>query len=185
MKVSAVIASHWNSNDKPLVLQDCINSLVGTDEILSLVTSDKNHISFTEAWNKVASLATGDYLIFIGDNNTLFKGNLKDLCIENTVTTPNINGKSENFNGMVFCMPRNIYEQIGLYDMRFSNGSHWEDIDLWRRLIESNIMLQNVSSVEFYRPQGGKTIDNLHNHMERKLLNQSIYLDKWKDAKRF
>lgn len=185
MKISALVSSLWIDDEKPSILKRCLDSLVGADEILSLVTHDSTPLGFADSWNRLATLSTGDYIVFIGDNNIMTLGNLKELCIPNTVTSPSINGGSSEFQGMVFCMPRNIYNQIGLYDMKFNYGCHWEDIDLWRRIKENNIELKVISAVNFNRPQGGRTIDLFPDHIAKKRLNHSLYIEKWGDDKRF
>lgn len=177
--ISALVSSYWIDDKKPEILKKCLDSLEGADEILSLVTHKKSPLGFADAWNRLATLAKGDYLIFIGDNNSLTKGDLKDLCVPDTVTSPLINGRGQEFWGMVFCMPRSIYEKIGLYDMRFNNGNHWEDQDLWDRLRLANIPRISISSVDFHRPQGGRTIDADPNANYKKSINAEIFKEKW------
>lgn len=177
--ISALVSSYWVDGQKAEILQRCLDSLEGADEILSLVTHHKCPLGFADAWNRLATLAKGDFLIFIGDNNTLTRGSLSQLCISGTVTSPLINEKGQEFWGMVFCMPRDIYESVGLYDMRFNNGSHWEDTDLLRRLKEKNIPLKSVPDVNFNRPQGGRTIDATPGNEHKKTINAEIFIKKW------
>jgi len=184
MKVSALISSFWIDDEKPNILKKCLDSLEGVDEILSLVTHPKSPVGFSLSWNRLSLLATGDYIIFIGDNNIMTKGNLKDMCIPNTVTSALSNNNDCGFNGTVFCLPRNIFETIGLYDLRFNDGSHWEDIDLWRRLKESNIPMETITTINFDRPMGGRTIDKIDNHLQRKIRNNHLYKIKWGDELR-
>lgn len=179
--ISALVSSYWVDDEKPEILKKCLNSLEGADEILSLVTHKKTPLGFSDAWNRLATLAKGDYLIFIGDNNTLVKGTLDQLCIPGTVTSPLINGQSQEFWGMVFCLPREVYEELGLYDMRFNNGSHWEDTDLWRRIKKAEIPLQSVKEVDFYRPSGGRSIDADPRNVDKKSINCELFKDKWKE----
>lgn len=179
--ISALVSSYWIDDKKPEILKKCLDSLEGADEILSLVTHKKSPLGFADAWNRLATLARGDYLIFIGDNNSLTKGDLKDLCVPDTVTSPLINGRGQEFWGMVFCMPREVYEKIGLYDMVFNNGSHWEDTDLWRRIKRSGTPLISVPIVEFRRSCGGRTIDADPSSNYKKSINAEIFKRKWNE----
>ena len=177
--VSALIASYWIDDEKPEILKRCLNSLEGADEILSLVTHNKAPSNFTDSWNKLATLSTGDYLIFIGDNNVLTTGNLKALCVPDTVTSPLLDGKAQDFWGMVFCMPRNVYEKMGLYDPEYSKGCHYEDEDLYKRLQKEGIPCISVSSVNFTRGGGGRTINALPEFSIKSATNRQIYERKW------
>jgi GT2 family glycosyltransferase len=179
--ISALVSSYWVDDEKPEILKRCLNSLEGADEILSLVTHSKAPSNFTDSWNRLATLAKGEYLIFIGDNNTLTNGDLKHLCIPNTVTSPLIDGKAQDFWGMVFCMPRNIYEKIGLYDPVYARGCHYEDEDLYKRLQQAGIPCFSVSSVNFTRGGGGRTIHSMHNYEGKSAVNKMIYERKWND----
>ena len=179
MKVSALICSLWVDKNKPQVLYKCINSLKGADEVLSLVTEPSTRLGFADSWNRLAGIATGDYLIFIGDSNVLIKGNLKDLCIPDTVTFPIVNGF---FSAVIFCMPRNIYEQIGLYDISFNNGVHYEDLDFWRTVLKNEIKYKAIDNVVFYKFIEGRSINKIKNMNNLEELNKSVYIKKWGDT---
>jgi len=182
MKISVVISSYWVDDEKPSLLKRCVDSLVDADEILTLVTFPKASLSFAEAHNRIATLATGDYIIVVGDNAVLAEGSLKDMCIPNTVTSPLINSAPFGASGIViYCMPRNIYEKVGIYDPIFYNGSHWEDTDLLRNLYENNIEVKQLETVNFSKSQNGRTIESFSNFEEKRQHNQDVYFKKWKD----
>lgn len=180
MKVSVVIASLWNHPNSKNLLEECINSLIGADEILTLVTTPTSPLGFAEAFNKIASLATGDFIIPIGHANKQTSGNLKELCIEDCVTYPNLNNSSTG-NPYIFCLPRNIYNKYGLYDMRYNDGNHWEETDFWKTMTTNNINIANISSVNFNKDFGGSSMTQIPDIQKRVEHNREIYRLKWGD----
>jgi len=179
MKVSVVISSLWVHLDQPNTLQRCINSLVGYDELLSLVTTENAKLGFADSWNRITKLATGDYIVYVGDNNYQTAGNLQELCIPNTVTSPTICRQEQDFWGMVFCMPRELAIKFGPYDMVYNNGSHFEDTDLAMRLEKAGIPCKCIKSVNFDRPSGGKNIEADINFMKKRGINAEIFRQRW------
>lgn len=177
MKVSAIVSSYLIDDGKNGLLRKCIKSLAGHDELI--VFAHKG-LGFCEAWNTAASFATGDYLVLIGDNTTLDKGTLKDLAIEDKVVLPLVNGKQKEFNGVVICMPREIYEKHGLYDMVYNDGIHYMDDDLYLRLRSEGVPVITNPGVNFYHPQGGRTVNNIEGFEERVKRNNDIFFERWK-----
>jgi hypothetical protein len=186
MKLSVIINSYFIDDEKPNILKRCMDSMQGADEILALATIPGSNISFAEGYNRISKLATGDFIMVIGDN-FICEGNLKDLCIPNFVAVPKINGVNYPEEWMmVYCMPRGIFEDLskdyGLYDPIFNHGSHWEDTDLWRRTRASHKIV-GVPSVHCYK-QGnisGRTIGKLPDWLNRIEINKKAYKDKWGD----
>jgi hypothetical protein len=78
-------------------------------------------------------------------------------------------------------MPRNIVQTIGLYDMRFNEGSHWEETDFWRRLRANNVKITPIEFVNFDKPLKGTSISNIEHHEGRKERNKKLYFEKWGD----
>lgn len=180
MKISVVISSYWVDDEKPMLLKKCVDSLKGADEILTLVTFPKAPLSFSEAHNRIAKLATGDYIIVVGDNATLVEGKLQDMCIPNTVTSALINYQPFGPTGIViYCFPRDIYEKLGLYDPLFNDGSHWEDTDMLRRLYENGVEVLQLGNVNFYKPSNGRTIQTREDFEKKRQHNQDVYYKKW------
>jgi hypothetical protein len=187
MKLSVIINSYFIDDEKPNILKRCMDSMQGADEILALATIPGSNISFAEGYNRIAKLATGDFIMVIGDN-FICEGNLKDLCVPGFITVPNINNKPyPNEWMMTFCMPRNIFEDLskdfGLYDPIFYNGSHWEDTDLWRRARYNHSVI-GMPTVNLHKQEGkmGRTIGKIPNHLDRIEINKKAYLDKWGDT---
>lgn len=176
--ISVVISCYIVDGEVPKLLKRCVASLREYDEIV--IYSHKGGFGFAESWNLAAELAHGDYLIFIGCTNILISGSLSDLCVPDTVTSPLVNGNSQEFWGFVFCMPRNIYEKHGLYDMVYNEGSHMEDEDLWNRLKSNNVMLKSISTVNFSHEIDGKSISKTPSVNDRISKNRNIFNERWK-----
>ncbi len=102
------------------------------------------------------------------------------MCIPDTVTFPKLNGRFDALP-WIFCVPKNIYEQIGLYDMRFNEGSHWEDTDFWRRIRANNIKIAPIEFVNFNKPVNGTSIRHIENSQGRIERNKQLYFEKWGD----
>lgn len=178
MKISVVIASLIDDAVKLEATQRCVKSLIGADEVIVLSPNDYSW-GFCRAWNTAASLATGDFLVFVGATNFLTIGSIRDLAVEDTVTCPLINGRAQEFWGFVFCVPRNIYEKYGLYDMAYNDGIHLMDEDLWKRFKKEGVALKSIDSVNFDHPLGGLTINNTHNFHEKAQKNIDIFNERW------
>lgn len=184
MKVSVIINSYFIDNEKPNILKRCMDSFKEADEVIALATIPESKISFADGYNRIVKISTGDFIVVVGDNFTC-EGNVRDLCIPNKVTVPNINNiKYPGEWMMAYCMPRNIYKELskefGLYDPIFFNGSHWEDTDLWRRT-RSKYNIIGVETVNFYKPEKSRTIYNMPNYLNKIEINKTAYANKWGD----
>jgi hypothetical protein len=78
-------------------------------------------------------------------------------------------------------LPRYIYEEFGLYDMRYNEGSHWEDTDLWRTYTVNNIKIKTIDTVDFNKLSNGRTIYNIPDVKVRIAKNMDEYKKKWGD----
>ena len=179
MRLSVLVSSYWVDSDKSSILANCLNSIDNADEVLSLVTPFNYRLGYADGWNRLATLATGDFLLFIGDSCKIESGNIKDLCIPGTVTSPLLNGKAQNFWGSVFCMPREVYNTIGLYDMAYNDGCHYEDEDLYKRLSHNGINTISINTVNVIKNTGGRTIDKIAGNDHKKGINQQIFNNRW------
>lgn len=179
MRLSVLVSSYWIDGEKPTILKECLETIKDADEVLSLVVPSNFRLGYADAWNRLATLATGDYLIFMGDNCRVYFGNLRDLCVPGTVTSPMLNNKPRDFWGSVFCMPRDIYKQIGLYDMDYNEGCHYEDEDLYKRLSHNGIPTLSINSVNVIKDSGGRTIDKITGSDYKKGLNREVFNRKW------
>lgn len=179
MKLSVLVSSYWLDADKPTVLKGCLNSIENADEVIALVNPFNYRLGYADSWNRLATLATGDFILFMGDNCRIESGNIKDLCVPNAVTSPLLNGVAQDFWGSVFCMPREVYNTIGLYDMDYNNGCHYEDEDLWKRLTKNKIQTMSINTVNVVKNLGGRTIDKIPGNDHKKGINREVFNKKW------
>jgi hypothetical protein len=180
--LSAVINSLFIDDEKPNMLKRCMDSLSTADEVIALVTTPSSKISFAEGYNKIVTQAKGDYIFVLGDS-FIAEGDLKDLCIPETITVPNINNKVYPAESMMaYCMPKDILvdisKEFGLYDPIFYKGSHWEDTDLWRRA-KKKYKIIGVESVNLNKPVYSRTIGSMHGSISRIDANMIAYRKKW------
>lgn len=170
----SVVIPHWNYDDHMIdVLQKCVDSLVGYDE---LIIVDNDGIGFAKAVNRGLRIAHGDYIFIVNNDTVQLNGSLKDLCYEGTVTVPRITGQVDQMPRAFYCMPRTVYEQVGGYDERFKVG-YYEDDDLIMRWNIADIPIRTVSTVEVVHI-GGETMK----HVDRKQAmegNKKLFDEKW------
>ena len=161
-KLSIVITAVNISPEHIQMTKECIESLKGVDEIVLIecgkeMSDTKTHIKiyFSEiippnkARNLGLQVATGDYIGFLNNDTKMIEGNLKDLCRENTATSPIINNEISPYGiwGAFFVAPRNIFEKIGGWDERFE--MYWDDNDFIKRMEQANIKREIIESVKF------------------------------------
>ena len=141
--------------------QKCIDSFKPQADELIVVESAGDHTwdadvfvkykkscGYTKGVNTIFRVAKGDYVLFTSNDTELLEGNLKDLCIPNTVTSPKIfPSHKSGLSGVSFCMPRNLIESFGLLDEHMI--MQHSDNDFARRLMKANIPIKVVDTVFF------------------------------------
>lgn len=174
MAKTSVIIPHWPWGEEiQEKLRQCVQSLSGADEVL-IVVNDK--IGFAKAVNQGLRSATGDYLIVL-NNDTIVSGDLHDLCIEGTVTSPLVNGMEKSFWGACFCIPREVYEKVGGLDEDFKVG-YFEDDAYIITLERAGVPMGGVRTVNI-STQGGATMQTLEDRDEIFKTNQEIFRKKY------
>lgn len=174
------MCSLLNSPDKEKVIKECIDLLKGYDELI-LLKVQPGEMGYCEAWNKAASKASGDFLIFVSDDNFVTEGNLQSMCKEDEVISPtghNVGGDS--FWGGMFCLPRKIYEKYGLYDMIFNDGIHYMDTDLARRYDKEGVKMSRTTGVVVDHRDPGYTLSKIPDFNSKVEKNKILYEEKWK-----
>ena len=110
----------------------------------------KTNLDFTKGVNSIFKIARGDYILFCANDTYLEKGNIRDLCIPDTVTSPIIS--TQNFNtpisGSSFCVPKNVLDKVGMLDE--SMETYYSDTEFIDRLNYFKIKMTFVSSVVVY-----------------------------------
>ena len=138
-------------------------------------------MGFSRAVNKGYELARGDYIIMATDDCFLTGGSLEDLAVEGTVTSPVIDGRGEQaFSGVMWCVPRDIYEKYGMLDEKYSEGIFFEDEDYWMLLKTENIPHKCINTVCVAHPEGGSTLKNVEEYTRRVNINKIYFNDKWR-----
>lgn len=136
-------------------------------------------------------LATGDYIAVVNNDCRVAEGDVYDLCVPETVTSPLViaerQGLGEStepgaFHGCFWVMPRSVLDWVGLLDERFERAQ-WEDDDLLARLRQAGIPTQQVASVRV-RHVGGLTTVKVPEHRTWLKLNAQRFEEKWGSFRR-
>jgi GT2 family glycosyltransferase len=150
----SVIIPHWGYSDEiNETLQKCVNSLGDGKEIFIMQNEGDG---FAKNVNLGLKQVSGDYLMVVNNDIVWDYGNIEDLCIPGTVTSPKVNGDSQPFWGCFFCIPREVYEKIGGLDEQFGVG-YYEDDDYIKRLEEAGIPMKCVETCNI-TSKGGQTM---------------------------
>ena len=174
MKVSVIIP-HWPLNEElDMLLDRCVATLRGYDELLVIVNDG---IGFGPAVNRGLRLAHGDFLLVVNNDTAVLSGDLTDLCDRTAVTVPKIDGQVDQLPRAFFCMPRWVYEDVGGYDERFHMG-YFEDDDLIKRLDIHGVPIRTVDRVQVSH-LGGTTMRQIESYDDIFRENMRRYQQKW------
>lgn len=179
IKISVVIPYFESDLDKRRVLQEAVDSLDTYDELI--IVNDIKSRGPTRAVIQGFAIAHGDYIICMTDDLKQLGGSLVDLCIPGVVTSPKINEtvKGDELWGMMFCIPRPIYEQVGVLDPIYDGGLYYDDEDLVRTLRANGIPMQGIDSVSFSHPEGGRSLRDNPRVKEMLDRNRKLFGEKW------
>lgn len=133
------------------MVERCIKSFAGQYD--ELVVIDSKTKSLAEKQNIGMRKAKGDYLIVSNDDVEANKGVLRHLCKKDQVLSPLVNGGVfKKFHGHMFCLPRDVYAEVGGFD-ETCPGVYHIDSDMWLRLKRAG-----------YEPEISEEIDVWHRH---------------------
>jgi len=139
------------------VLQKCINSLKGHDNLLILAGKQK---TLPGAWNMCLEMSFGmgaEFVILSNDDIILERGTLDMLCMENAVVSPMVNnGVFKVFHAHIFALPRNIWEKIGPFDERFE--VYYADTQYAMRLRNAGVDVHINPNVNVKHPEPARTL---------------------------
>lgn len=170
---TSVIIPHWPLNQElDMLLEHCVRSL-HADEIIVVVNEG---IGFAKAVNQGLRLAHGDYLFVVNNDTVVLAGDIKDMCVPDTVTVPKIHGQVDEMPRAFYCMPRSVYKLVGGYDERFEMG-YFEDDDFITRLSKYEVLIKTVGTVEVSH-LGGTTMHQLDRDAIFEA-NKERFYDKW------
>ena len=128
-------------------------------------------------------LATGDFVAVVTNDSRVADGDVHDLCVPGTVTSPIVLEKPGiepgGFHGAFWVAPHEVLDRVGLLDERFE-GAFFEDDDYLERLRRAGIPTRQVASVRVWSRRIGLTMSKLPD-AGRGLLaaNERRFQEKW------
>jgi glycosyltransferase involved in cell wall biosynthesis len=174
--ISVVIPFYDNCPEKKEVLKRTVESFRDYDELI-LVWNDG--MGMSKAVNKGFELARGDFIVMASDDAYFIEGSFKDLAIPGVVTSPKVNNHFQAFSGVMFCVPRDIYEKYGMWDEEYSKGIYFEDEDYWLMLKANKIPHACIESAHLVHSHGGLTLTKTPNYDEKTAINKAYFNKKW------
>ena len=163
-----VAISYWESDPgKREVLNDCLISLKGYDELLVLAGKQP---TLPIAWNMCLDLAFGtmkaEYVVLMNDDVVLTKGEVRDLCKPGAVVSPLINGGDwKIFHAHVFCLPKTVWEKVGRFDEQFQ--VYWADTSYAVRLKRAGVPVEISRDVDFMHKEPARTLRHFQGITEK------------------
>lgn len=162
------------------MLSRCVASIPAIDYEL-IVLSDDGSDGFTKKVNNGLSMARGGYLMVVNNDIEWMSGEIKDLCVPGTVTSPVIvdehgERRLQNFWGCFFVVPRAVYETVGSLDEQFF--LYCSDTDYVMRLREARVPMACVKSCEVFTI-GGQTTKSLADREAIDAIDQALFVKKW------
>ena len=172
-----VAIPYWESDPgKKEVLHECVHSLKGYDTLL-VVAGKQPTLSL--AWNMCLEIGFNmgaDYVVLSNDDIILETGLISDLCKENTVVSPLVNGNTwKKFHAHIFSLPRTVYEKIGNFDERFQ--VYWADTDYCKRLVDAGIPIETNDGVNVLHKESARTLKHFAGITE--VSDRDKFVQKW------
>ena len=184
MPTLSVVIPHWpldeETND---ALRRCVASFPAECERIVVVNEGTG---YARNVNVGLSLATGAYIAVVNNDCRLADGDLFDLCVRGTVTSPLViserQGYGESiepggFHGSFWVVPRAVLDRVGTLDERFENA-YWEDDDFLARLRAAGVQTRQIASVRV-KHIGGLTTVKVPEHREWLARNERLFEKKW------
>ena len=179
-RLTAVVP-HWPLDEEvDNALGTCLASLPLDCEKIVVVNQGTG---FSVNVNIGLRLATGDYIAVVTNDSRVVEGDVYDLCVPGTVTSPLVLEKPGvergGFHGAFWVAPRNVFENVGLLDERFE-GAFFEDDDYLARLKQANVPTAQVASVHVWSRRIGLTMSKLPDKGQGWLAtNRDRFEEKW------
>jgi GT2 family glycosyltransferase len=158
----SVVVPHWPLDQEvDAALERCLSSLPDCEKVVVV----NEGTGFGRNVNIGLRLAGGDFVAVINNDCFVTEGNVYDLCIPATVTSPLVIGEIPGmappiepggFHGCFWVAPRTVLERVGTLDDRFE-GAFWEDDDFLLRLRDAGVPTRQIASVRV-RHRGGLTL---------------------------
>jgi hypothetical protein len=181
MPLLSVVVPHWPLDDEvDEALRVCLGSLPRDCDKLVVV----NHgTGFAVNVNIGLRLAMGDYVGVVTNDCRVLEGDVYDLCVPGTVTSPLVLEKPgierHGFHGAFWIAPREVLDRVGLLDERFQ-GAFFEDDDYLERLRQAGVPRREIPSVRVWSRRIGLTMSKLPDKGERWFAtNERRFEEKW------
>ena len=128
-------------------------------------------------------LANCDYVAVVTNDSRVVEGDMYDLCVPGTVTSPLVLEKPGiepgGFHGAFWVASREVLDRVGLLDERFE-GAFFEDDDYLERLRQAGIPTRQVASVRVWSRRIGLTMSKLPDKGRGWLAaNEQRFGEKW------
>lgn len=175
------VIPHWPLDEEvDDALRACLASLPHDCEKIVVVNQGTG---FAVNVNIGLKLATGDYVAVVTNDSRVVEGDVYDLCVPGTVTSPLVLEKPGvergGFHGAFWVAPREVLDQVGLLDERF-DGAFFEDDDYLARLKQADIPTRQVPSVQVWSRRIGLTMSKLPDKgLGWLAANQHRFEEKW------
>jgi hypothetical protein len=177
----SVVIPHWPlDDDVDEALRACLTSLPPDCEKIVVVNQGTG---FAVNVNIGLRLATSDFLAVTSNDSRVVAGDVYDLCVPGTVTSPLVLEKPGiepgGFHGAFWVAPRKVLDRVGLLDERFE-GAFFEDDDYLERLREAGVPTRQVASVHVWSRRVGLTMSKLPDKGKGWLAtNERRFAEKW------
>jgi len=157
-----IVIPHWPLDEEvEEALRQCVASLPSDCEKIVVVHSGTG---FAVNVNLGLRLAAGEYVAVVTNDSRVVEGDVYDLCVPGTVTSPIVLEKPGiepgGFHGAFWVAPREVLERVGPLDERFE-GAFYEDDDYLERLRREQIPTRQIASVQVRSRRVGLTMSKL------------------------
>jgi hypothetical protein len=177
----SVVVPHWPiDHEVNRALAACLASLPGDCEKLVVVNEGTG---FARNVNIGLGLATGEYVAVVTNDSRVVEGDVYDLCVPGTVTSPLVLEKPgiepDGFHGAFWAARREVLDDVGLLDERFE-GAFYEDDDYLERLRRAGVPTTQIPTVRAWSRRIGLTMSKLPDKGQGWLHeNERRFEEKW------
>ena len=158
-------------------LEKCVRSF--SSQYDELIVADAPNKTLAENINRGMRLAKGDFIVVSNDDVEGHRGQLADLCHEEKVLSPLVNGSVfKVFHGHMFAIPRKIYAEVGGFD-ESCPGVYHIDSDYWLRLIRAGYAPEIRDYMEVHHKNSASTISTLDESLRNVEITRQWFIKKW------
>jgi GT2 family glycosyltransferase len=184
MPTLSVVIPHWPLDaETDAALARCVASFPPECERIVVVNDGTG---YARNVNTGLRLTRSDYVAVANNDTELIAGDVYDLCVPRTVTSPLVIGERQGFgesiepggfHGCFWVAPRPLLDEIGLLDETLGRA-YFEDDDLLRRLHDAGIETRQMPGVHI-RHVGGLTTVKFPEHRDWLEASARSFEAKW------